>query len=94
MGVYLSSGGARATSQSISDTEYNTSSAERGRLNCNTKIRHRFSIKWQHTRNRSSVLTYTSLVQQPERPASERGEPHAEHGADVAVDGGRDYPFL
>lgn len=39
-------------------------------------------------------LTYASLVQQAERPASERREAHAEHGADVAVHGGRDDPFL
>lgn len=42
----------------------------------------------------TSVLTYASLVQQPERSASERRETHAEHGADVAVHGGRDDPFL
>ncbi len=45
-------------------------------------------------RYRNKVLTYTSLVQQAERAASEGGEAHAEHCADVAVHRGSDDIFL
>lgn len=42
----------------------------------------------------ATLLTYTALVQQTERATPEGGEAHAEHGANVAVYRGRDYPFL